>query len=44
MSSYFTTSRHDELRKRVRMFAESEVSHRVGDMEASRTAITSCRG
>jgi acyl-CoA dehydrogenase len=36
MSSYFTTQRHDELREQVRRFAESEISHRVGAMEASR--------
>jgi alkylation response protein AidB-like acyl-CoA dehydrogenase len=38
MSSYLTTSRHDELREQVRSFAESEVSRRVAEMEASRTA------
>ena len=37
MSAYFTTPRHHELRAQVRLFAESAVSHRIGDMEASRT-------
>jgi alkylation response protein AidB-like acyl-CoA dehydrogenase len=37
MSAYFTTPRHHELRGQVRLFADSEVSPRVGDMEASRT-------
>jgi alkylation response protein AidB-like acyl-CoA dehydrogenase len=37
MSAYFTTLRDHELRVQVRMFAESEVSPRIGAMEASRT-------
>jgi alkylation response protein AidB-like acyl-CoA dehydrogenase len=37
MSAYFTTLGDHELRVQVRMFAESEVSPRVGAMEASRT-------
>jgi alkylation response protein AidB-like acyl-CoA dehydrogenase len=37
MSAYFTTPRHHELREQVRMFADSEVRRRVGEMEESRT-------
>jgi alkylation response protein AidB-like acyl-CoA dehydrogenase len=36
MTSYFTTVQHEELRARVRDFAEDKVAPQVGDMEATR--------
>lgn len=35
MSGYFTTPYHDELRQRVRDFAETEVAKRVPEMEST---------
>jgi acyl-CoA dehydrogenase len=37
MAGYFTTERHEQLRKEVRAFAEAEILPRVPEMEASRT-------
>jgi acyl-CoA dehydrogenase len=37
MTSYFTTVQHEELRARVRDFAEDKVAPRVADMEESRS-------
>lgn len=37
MSGYFTTERHERLRKRVRDFAELEVAPRIPEMESSRS-------
>lgn len=36
IEGYFTTHRHDRLRKEVRRFAEAEVAPRIPEMEASR--------
>src|SRR3954454_9701829 len=37
MSGYFTTERHEHLRKRGRDFAEIEVAARILEMESSRS-------
>ena len=37
MAGYFTTERHERLRKEVRVFAEAEVLPRIPKMEATRT-------
>ena len=38
MERYFTDQRHEELRAAVREFAKHEVTPRIAEMEASRTA------
>lgn len=38
MERYFTDQRHEELRAEVREFAKHEVTPRIAEMEASRTA------
>lgn len=37
MERYFTSASHEDLRRRVREFAEREVRPRIAEMEASRT-------
>jgi alkylation response protein AidB-like acyl-CoA dehydrogenase len=37
MTGYFTTERHEKLRKEVRSFAEAEILPRIPEMEANRT-------